>query len=58
MSCVHRYLQMSLQCETMFDDYRCQGVKGHEGCCQDIDYQCVDGTQYTYTNGKNWCTLS
>uniref|UniRef100_A0AAT9JAP8 ORF75 n=1 Tax=Nitrosopumilaceae spindle-shaped virus TaxID=3065433 RepID=A0AAT9JAP8_9VIRU len=57
MSCVHRYLQMTLQCETMFGDHRCQGVKGHGGCCQDIDYQCVEGEQYNYINGKNWCEL-
>lgn len=46
------------QCETMFDDYQCQGVKGHEGCCQDIGYECVEGEQYTYYNGKNWCKLN
>ena len=57
MSCVHRYLQMSLQCETLFENHRCQGVKGHDGCCQDIDFDGCNGEQYTYINGKNWCEL-
>ena len=42
------------QCETMFGDYQCGGVKGHEGCCQDIDFDGCNGEQYTY-DGINWC---
>lgn len=44
------------QCETLFEyGFRCQGIKGHEGCCQDIDFDGCNGEQYTYYNGKNWC---
>ena len=49
---------MTDQCETMFEyNYRCGGVKGHGGCCQDWDYKCVDGEQYTYLNGKDWSKI-
>jgi len=43
------------QCSTMFEDnHQCQGIEGHSGCCQDIDYDGANGDQYTYPNGKNW----
>lgn len=42
------------QCQTQFENYQCGGYWGHQGPCQDIDYDGAQGEQFTYYKGLDW----